>query len=122
MKGGYDMRKYYKIIAFGIVELFSYFLFRVKNLELFFMLWAFLSLFVLAYIFIGDSKEFIRAGNTNSNRNGSQEHTQNYFAQKMGESISTEKQIPKAKKKDTTTIIILIAYLVVNILGLILTI
>jgi hypothetical protein len=104
------MKRYYKVIVPGIIEILSFLLLDVKNLELFFMIWTF---------FLNDSREFIRAGNVGTDK-GNIQHTQNYFAQKMGEYVSVKNKKMGKTSVDYKIIIILIIYPAINIVGLIL--
>ena len=113
------MKRYYKVIVPGIIEIFSFLLLDVKNLELFFMIWTFFSVVIILYILLNDSREFIRAGNVGTDK-GNIQHTQNYFAQKMGQSVSVKNKKMGKTSVDYKIIIILIIYPAINIVGLIL--
>lgn len=114
------MKKFFKVFGFGVIELLTYFLFEVRNLELFFILWTVISIASIGFAILNDSREFIRGGgNVGSGRNNRFHHTQNYFAQKMGESVSTVSKPLRKAAVDYKFIIILGIYLIINIIGMI---
>ncbi len=111
------MKKYRTAIIFGGLEIITYFLFNVRNLELFFMVWAFLSLSTAAYMFMNDSSIFIRAGNVGQ-KGYDNKHIQAYFSEKMGETVSVSSKRAKKNAKSLIPVIIVFIYFLINAAGM----
>ncbi|MGF7058054.1 hypothetical protein [Brassicibacter mesophilus] len=110
------MKKYRTAIIFGGLEILTYFWFNVRNLELFFMIWAFLSLSVAAYMVMNDSSAFIRAGNV-GRKGYDNQHTQIYFSEKTGQSVAVNNRKPKRNAQSLIPVIIVFIYFLINAVG-----
>lgn len=114
------MKKIFKVFGFGVIELLTYFLLEVKNLELFFILWTIISIASIGFVLVNDSREFVRgAGNNQFSRYSENKNVQEYYAQKMGESVSAKSKTIRKAGVDYRFIIILGVYLIINIIGMI---
>ncbi|MTI67775.1 MAG: hypothetical protein FH753_14410 [Firmicutes bacterium] len=102
------MKKIFGVSLFGGIEIFTYFFFNVKDMEMFFMVWSFIALLFVIYNIFSPSKCFVGANPTN------------VFAKNMAETIMMKNKNNNSssfyKIKKNIKVIIYLMYFLINLI------